>query len=564
MLFHGFYMVSDPDKAAAARVISPLGVPIFRAIWIASMVSNFGALIQSVGAAWMMTSLSGSARMVALVQASTVLPFMLFSLLAGAVADNLDRRKVMLTAQSFMLLVSALLAFAAWEGWLTPWLLLTFTFLIGCGTAMAGPAWQASVGDIVARPQLAKAVALNSTAFKLARTVGPAVGGAIVAAAGAATAFLVNAISYIGLIAVLLRWRRPPSERLLPPERLVVAMGAGLRYVAMSPNLRLVVARALLFGLSANAVSALMPIIARDLVKGGALTFGTLLGAFGVGAVMGGLGSSALRGRLSTETITRLAAVSMGVGTAGTALSTSLPLTLFALMLAGASWVMALSTFNITIQLASPRWVVARALSVYQMIAFGGMAVGAWVLGLVADEYGVSAALLAAAASQALVLLVGLFQPLPQVDDLNLDPLRLWQEPEIALPIEPRSGPVVITIEYRIASDRIVPFLASMNERRRIRRRDGAEGWSLLRDLHQLDLWVERYHVATWHDYVRHNLRRTQDDAQNSAVLHALQTEGIPYKVHRMIERQTGSLPELRRHEPFTADARMDDPTGAA
>ncbi|QEH78998.1 MFS transporter [Sphingomonas sp. C8-2] len=557
-------MASDLQSAPRSRPASPFGVPIFRAIWIASLVSNFGAMIQSVGAAWMMTSLTPSPKMVALVQASTVLPFMLLALWAGAVADNLDRRKVMLAAQSFMLCVSAALALFAWQGWLTPWLLLSFTFLIGCGTTVSGPAWQASVGDIVSREQLPNAVALNSMGFNTARTAGPAVGGAVVAAAGAAAAFLANTLSYIGLIVVLLRWRRPQAPRLLPREGLFMAMGAGLRYVSMSPNLRLVVSRSMAFGLAANAVSALMPLVARDLVKGGALTYGLLLGAFGVGAVLGGLSSGPARDRLSTEQIVRMSTLMLAAGTAITAVSPFFLLTIVALMLAGFSWVLALSTFNISVQLASPRWVVARALSVYQMAAFGGMAIGAWVLGMIADSHGVAAGLLVSAAFLAGTVLIGFAMPLPQVDDLNLTPLKQWQEPEVAVPLEPRSGPVVVTIEYRIEPHNIVAFLTAMTERRRIRRRDGAHGWTLLRDLNEPELWVERYHVATWHDYIRHNQRRTHADAENSAELHQLQKEGVPLRVHRMIERQTGSLPSARRHEPVTVDAQMNDPTRSA
>jgi len=546
------------------RSSSPFSVPIFRGVWMASLISNFGAMIQSVGAAWMMTSLTRSPEMVALVQSSTVLPFVLLSLLSGAVADNLDRRKVMLVAQGFMLCVSAMLAFFAWENWLTPWLLLGFTFLIGCGTAMAGPAWQASVGDIVSREQLPAAVALNSMGFNTARTAGPAVGGAIVAAAGVAAAFVVNTLSYFGLIIVLLRWRRPEAPRLLPREGLFIAMGAGLRYVAMSPNLRMVVTRGMAFGIAANAVSALMPLVARDLVGGGAMIYGLLLGAFGVGAVFGGLASGRLRSRLSTEHIIRLATLALAAGTAITAVSPYFVVTIAALMLSGASWVLALSTFNISVQLASPRWVVARALSVYQMAAFGGMAIGAWILGLVADHHGVVAGLLAGASILVVSLLLGFLLPLSQVDDLNLNPLRQWEEPELAVPIEPRSGPVVVTLEYRIEPQNIVAFLTAMTERRRIRRRDGARGWTLLRDLNEPDLWVERYHVATWHDYIRHNQRRTQADAQNSAELHGLQKDGVPLRVHRMIERQTGSLPSARRHDPVTIDAQMNDPTRSA
>lgn len=552
------------DTQPEDRAASPLRVPIFRAVWLTSILSNFGGMIQSVGASWMMTSLVSSPQMVALVQASTALPFMLLALLAGAVADNLDRRKVMLAAQFFMLAVSAMLALFAWQGWLTPWLLLLFTFLIGCGMAMNGPAWQASVGDIVQRSQLGPAVALNSMGFNIARSVGPGIGGAIVATAGAAGAFLMNTVTYFGLIAVLLRWRPPPVQRRLPREGLVVAMGAGLRYVAMSPNLRVVMVRAMCFGLTANAAPALMPLVARDLVGGGPLTYGVLLGAFGIGAVIGGLSSGRLRSRLTTEAMIRLASLALAIGTAVTAFSPYLAVTIGALMIAGASWVLALSTFNITTQLASPRWVVARALSVYQMVAFGGMAAGAWALGRIAEHHSVSAALLIGAVVQAAVVLIGFLLPLPEAEDLNLDPISQWTEPDTAIQLEPRSGPVVITIEYRVAAANIVNFLAAMTERRRIRRRDGAHGWTLLRDLHDPELWIERYHVATWLDYVRHNQRRTHADAENWATLQGLQKPGEPFRVHRMIERQTGSLPDIRRHDPITVHDMISDPARSA
>jgi MFS family permease len=528
----------DPEAHAPQ---SPLRIPIFRAIWFASMASNFGGLIQSVGASWMMTSLARSPQLVALVQASNTLPIMLLSLWAGAVADNLDRRLVMLWAQSLMLVVSVALSVCAWSGMLTPWLLLGFTFVIGCGTALNGPAWQASVGDMVPRAALPGAIALNSMGFNIARSVGPAVGGLIVAAAGAAAAFLANAVSYVGLIAVLAFWRPEKPPRLLPRERMGVAMAAGVRYVAMSPNIRTVLLRAALFGIAASAVPALMPLVARDLIGGGPLTYGILLGAFGIGAVGGALGNARLRRLMSSEWIVRGATLALAVGAAATGASRSMAAAVPALMLAGAAWVLALSTFNVTVQMAAPRWVVARALSLYQMAAFGGMALGSWVFGLVAEHRGVAAALLAAAAFQAVGALLGFRLPLPRVEHLDLDPLGTWEEPDTAVPLKPRSGPVVITIEYRIAPDDVEAFLEAMNERRRIRRRDGARHWSLLRDLGDAALWIERYHVATWLDYVRHNHRRTHADAENRERLMALHMGPMPPVVHRMLERQTGS-----------------------
>lgn len=535
--------------------MSPLSVPIFRAVWISSIVSNFGGLIQSVGASWLMIALGASPQLIALVQASTTLPIMLLSLVAGAIADNLDRRKVMLSAQIFMLLVSAALSVFAWAGWLTPWLLLGFTFLIGCGTALNGPAWQASVGDMVPRAALPGAVAMNSMGFNIARSVGPAIGGAIVAAAGAAAAFLANAFSYIGLIAVLARWRPHPIEGRLPPEPIGTAMMAGVRYVAMSPGLRLVLMRALVFGVAASAVPALMPLVARDLVAGGPLTYGLLLGGFGLGAIGGALGTTRLRTRLRPEGVVRAAVLALSAGAVVAALSRTLPITIAGLLFAGAGWVLALSTFNVSVQLSTPRWVVARALALYQMAAFGGMAAGSWLFGIVAEVDGVATSLLVAAALQLVSLVLGFVFALPDIAELDLD-LRDWTAPVTSVPILPRSGPIVVTIEYRIAAADLPRFLAAMDERKRIRRRDGARHWTLLRDLMEPELWIERYHVATWLDYVRHNQRRTHADTENSRELLALhQGEGDPI-VHRRIERQTRA-PTISRG---TLDPEIADP----
>jgi MFS family permease len=553
-------MTSVPDQASASPA-SPFSIPVFRAIWFASLASNFGGLIQSVGAAWMMTSLSASPLLIALVPAATTLPIMLLSLWAGAVADNLERRKVMIACQAFMLLVSALLAATAWAGWMTPWLLLGFTFLLGCATAINGPAWQASVGDMVPRVILPSAVAMNSMGFNLARSVGPALGGVIVAAAGAAAAFVTNAVSYLGLLVVLARWRPELPPKLLPRERLGVAMLAGLGYVAMSPKIKLVLLRAGIFGLGAAAVSALMPLVARDLLGGGALTFGVTSGAFGFGAVLGALSSRRLRTRYSVEAIVRSAALALAIGTALTGASTWLWVALPGYMLAGAGWVLALSTFNVSVQMSAPRWVGARAVALYQMVAFGGMAGGAWLFGWVAEQDGVVTALYTAAAVQFVAALLGLWRPLPQIGDDNLDPRGDWQEPDTAVPVEPRSGPIVVTIEYRIPAGSIVPFLAAMSERRRIRRRDGAHGWQLLRDLGESDLWVERYHVSTWLDYVRHNQRRTVADIANSDAIHALHDRPEPPVVHRRQERQTGSLPLSRSPDAREMGEGWIDPT---
>ena len=535
--------VALPQRASP---FVPLRQPVFRAVWFASLASNFGGLIQAVGASWLMTSIAASADLVALVQASTTLPVMLFSLAAGAIADNYDRRRIMLTAQLFMFAVSIGLAVFSWFGWLTPWTLLAFTFLIGCGTALNNPAWQSSVGDMVPRQDVPAAVTLNSVAFNIARSVGPAIGGAIVAASGAFAAFAINAVSYVALLAVLWRWTPPKVERLLPRETLWIAMSAGLRYVAMSPNIRSVILRAFAFGFGGIVVLALLPLIARDLVKGGPLVFGVLLGAFGAGAVAGAFLSARLRRMLTTEALVRLTFAAFAAAVAVMAVSTSLWLTMLALCVTGGSWVMTLSTFNATVQLSAPRWVVGRALALYQMGAFGGMAVGSWVWGRAILQIGTEQTLLVAAFTLLAGAALGLRYALPPLEALNLDPLSRWREPKVAVDIEPRSGPVIVTIEYIIAEEDVVTFLGAMAERRRIRRRDGARHWALLRDLTNAELWIERYDSPTWVEYVRQNQRVTQADAEIGERVRALHKGPVPPVVHRMIERQTGSLPGAR------------------
>ena len=519
--------------------LAPFRHDTFRVIWIASLASNFGGLIQAVGAAWMMTSISDSVNMVALVQASTALPIMLFSLVSGALADNFDRRRIMLIAQCFMLCVSAALTFTAYVGLITPWLLLSFTFLIGCGTALNNPSWQASVGDMVPRDVLPAAVALNSMGFNLTRSVGPAVGGAIVAAAGAAAAFAANTLSYFALIFALVRWRREVTLSALPRESMGRAISAGLRYVAMSPNIGKVMFRGFVFGLSGSAILALLPLVARDLVAGGPLTYGIMLGAFGVGAIGGALLSARLREHLSSEWVVRIAFGGFAVSSLVTALSPYGWLTSLALLLSGAGWVLALSLFNTTVQLSTPRWVVGRALSLYQTTTFGGIAAGSWLWGQAAETYGPANALMASAVVMVIGAAIGLRLPLPEFQSLNLDPLNRFSEPMLKLDLKPRSGPIVVMIDYDIADDDVPEFLTAMAERRRIRIRDGAGQWGLMRDLENPTLWTETYHVPTWIEYVRHNQRRTQADAIIGDRLLALHRGETLPRVHRMIERQT-------------------------
>ena len=538
--------------------LSPFRHSIFRAVWIATLASSFGGMIQGVGAAWMMVSLGASPQMVTLVQASITLPIVILALVAGALADAFDRRRLMIMAQVFMLVASTALAATAYLGLVTPWSLLLFTFLIGCGAALNAPAWQASVGAMVPRDDIPSAVALNSMGFNLARSVGPAIGGLIVAVAGAAAAFMVNALSYVGLIAVLARWRYRPEPRLLPRERLAGAILAGIRYVSMNPNISSTLVRGFVTGVGASSVAALTPLIARDLIGGGPVIYGLLLGAFGVGAVAGAFWSHRLRTAYSNELIVRLALAGSAIGISVAAVSSWLLLTMAAMVLCGLGWVLVVAILNATVQMSAPRWVVARALSLYQMTTFAGMAGGAWLWGFVTERSGLMTALLIAASVQLGCSWLGRWFHLPETEELNLDP-HGFSEPETALPIRGRAGPVVVTIEYRIAQEDTYAFLGAMAERRMIRRRNGARRWYLLRDLSDPELWIERYHTPTWTEYVRHNRRLTHDEAVIGQRIRALHRGPGEPSVRRFLERQTGHPPDAAEPEAGDWAAPMTD-----
>jgi len=509
-------------------------------IWTASLVSNFGSLIQAVGASWMMTSIAPSPDMVALVQASTTLPIMLLSLPSGATADIWDRRLVMLIAQVAMLIAALALTVIAYAGQITPWTLLTLTFLLGCGVALYGPAWQSSVGEQVPRADLPAAVALNSVSFNIARTAGPAIGGVIVAKAGPPAAFLVNAVSYVGLIVVLCLWRRPRPAPFLPPENMLMAMGAGLRYARLSPEIRTVLIRGVVFGILGSSIWALMPLIARDLIGGDAVTYGVLLGSFGIGAVLGALTSTMLRKRYTNEVIVQWSTVGFGVGSMLTSISSWHSLSMPALMLGGASWVLALSTFNVTVQVSSPRWVVGRTVAIYQMVTFGGLATGSWLSGLVAREFGLSRCLLVTGALMAVSAALGRRLPLRQPEGLNLDPGRtISSESRAQLDRLIDTGPVVVTVEYRIAVEDAEPFRIAMRELRRIRRRDGAKRWSLMQDMAAPEIWIERYHSPNWVEHLRRHHRFTVSDREIERKAFDFHQGPEPPHVRHLIERRT-------------------------
>jgi predicted MFS family arabinose efflux permease len=536
-------MMDQPKRSAFAAdsIAAPLRHSVFRRIWLASLVSNLGILIQGVGAAWAMTQMASSADKVALVQTALMLPVMLISMPAGAIADMHDRRIVALVSLSIALSGATALTVLAWFNLITPNILLALCFVVGSGMALFGPAWQSSVSEQVPAETLPAAVALNGISYNIARSFGPAIGGIVVATAGAFAAFAANAMLYIPLLIVLFMWNRVSEPSRLPREQLSRAIVSGVRYITNSPSIKIVLTRTLVTGLIGGSVSALMPLVARDLLHGGAQTYGIMLGAFGMGAVIGALNINEVRKRLSGEAAIRACALSMAGAIAAVALSKEPVLTAAALVVAGAVWMLAVALFNIGVQLSAPRWVAGRSLAAFQASIAGGIAIGSWGWGHLTDAAGVETALLVSAGLMLVSPLLGLWLPMPPIGARN-EAAELLADPEVQLQLTGRSGPLVVEIEYRVAQDSARAFHNVMQHVQLSRQRNGAYGWSIARDIADPELWTERYHCPTWLDYLRQRNRSTQSER-------ALHQQAIdfhlgpdPIRVRRMLERPFGSV----------------------
>src|SRR4051794_8757141 len=458
---------------------APLRRALFRWLWIASLTSNLGTWMQNVGAAWLMTELSASSFMVALVQAATNFPFFVLAVPAGALADIVDRRRLLLVAQAWMLLVAVALAAVTFAGQMTPWLLLGMTFLLGLGSALNSPAWQATTPEVVPREEVPAAVALGGVSMNVARAVGPAAGGLVVAAAGPAAAFLLNAVSFLGVLFVLARWRRPREESALPAERLVGAMRAGVRYVRHSPAFRAVLVRAAAYVVGASSLLALLPVLIKQDAGLGPAHYGVLLGCFGAGAVLGVLLLPAFTRWLDADRALSASTLVLAAATLGVAWLHYFALWCAFLVPAGAAWLVALTRLNAAAQASAPRWVRARALAVYLLVFFGGMAAGSMLWGYAADRAGAAVTLTASAAWLLVGLLAGPWFPLPRGEGGDLEPSRHWPEMAAVPGLEHDRGPVLVTVEYRIDPGRAGEFMDAVQPLRQSRLRDGALWWEV-------------------------------------------------------------------------------------
>ena len=405
---------------ATGGMLAPLAYPAFRSIWFANMAANLGFSLQGIGAAWLMTSLTPSHQMLALIQASATIPIMLLGVFAGAIADNYERRSVMLISQIAMLVASAVLVVLTWLGWITPWLLLLLTLLLGCGIALNSPAWQASVREQVGIRDLPQAISLNTIAFNLARTVGPALGGVIIALWSVTAAFAVNAICRPAMIVAIWRWRpeTPPPEK----HPMLPAIAAGMRFCAASSPVRRVLLRGLALGFGIAGYHALLPAVVRHQLNGNETEFGAILALFGLGSILAALVIGPARRRWGTERVLMVATGGFIAAQIGLAHVTTIAQALPATLIAGAAWVSALTTVNVAMQLRSPNAILGRCMSIYQTVTFGGMALGSWVWGLLADWRGLPFALQTAALFLAVSLLIlRLFAPMPGRDEGRID-----------------------------------------------------------------------------------------------------------------------------------------------
>ncbi len=519
----------------------PLAQPAFAVLWVATVVSNVGTWMHDVGAGWLMTELSPSPLVVAAVQAATTLPVFLFALLAGAIADIVDRRQLLVIVNALMAVTAGLLAVLVSFEMVTPVVLLVFTFLLGTGAAFMAPAWQAIVPSLVPREQLSAAIALNSTGINVSRAVGPALAGFLLVALGLAAPFAVNALSFLGIIAALVWWRpQGEADRKLPPETIGSAIIAGLRFAMNSAPLQTTLIRAVAFFLFASALWAMLPLIAREMLNGGPPLYGLLLASVGVGAVIGALLLPALKSRLGPDLL-------VAAGTVGIALVLALFATLqnstaaiAAALLAGGSWIAVLSSLNVSAQSALPNWVRARGLSIFLTVFFGAMSLGSIIWGQLAAITSIETSLLTAATGAVLLVPLTLRAKLGSGDGMDLAPSIHWPAPIVVADIEPDRGPVMIQVAYKVEDANVGPFTSLMGELAAARRRNGAYSWSLMRDAAETDCFVETWFEPSWVAHLRHHERVTGADRDLQARILELQRDkALPVVKHLLAAETT-------------------------
>ncbi|MGO8968943.1 MAG: MFS transporter [Myxococcaceae bacterium] len=519
-----------PPKGGA---LSPFRYRSFSVVWSATVVSNVGSWLQTAAAGWLMTELTSNARVVALVQVAGYLPLFLFVLPAGALADVFNRRRLLLAMEVTGTLLAAGFAALVWRGEVTPGTLLAFLCLAGIAEALATPAWQAVVPQLVPRKELPAAVALNSVGINISRAIGPALTGLVILELGMAAPFWLNAVSNFAVVGALLWWKpRQPDATTLPPEGLRRAVRIGLRYTRHSPHLRATMARAAAFFLFASAYWALLPLVARVQLAGGAALYGLLLGAIGLGAIAGAFALPFLKQALGPNRLVALGTV----GTAGAlvifALAHSPAVALGGSLVAGVAWICVLATLNLSAQVSLPAWVRGRGLAVFAMVLFGAMTLGSALWGLVAARFGLSTAqLVAAGGAVACIPLLEHFS-LQTGECLDLTPSMHWPEPILFEGAEKDRGPVLVTVEYFVKATDREPFLAALAKLATERHRDGAFDWGVFEDAAQQGRFLETFQLESWLEHLRQHQRVTEADRVVQEAVRRFHIRGEPKVTH--------------------------------
>ena len=490
----------------------PLQLPTFRIFWLASLGSNIGTWINTTTSGWLMTDLSTSPVMVSLVQVATSLPVVMFALIAGALTDTIDHRHYLIVTQIWMTLAAAVLTILTATGQLGAWSLLVLTFALGLGTAMAMPALSAAIAELVPRNLLAQAIALNSLSMNVSRSIGPAIGGLLLAQLGAWAAYCLNMISFIGMIIMLWYWRHTPDEQALPPERFLQAMRAGLRYSWMASSFRAVLVRATTFIVFASSVWALLPLIARYELAGNPGTYGLLLTSVGIGAVTAAIVLPYIRRHTNRDRLVFIATMVYTLTTLAIAIIWNEVLLYVIMAICGAAWLTVLSSLQVAAQISVPAWVRGRALSLYIMIFFAGMTVGSLLWGWVASQTSTPVALLISAGGATLATHLVRKISLGSQEGPDLTPSNHWSHPVLAEEPDKNRGPVLVTVEYEIPLDRRVEFLHAIQSLGVIRCRDGAFGWGVFEDLARHGHYIEIFQVDSWLDHLRQHARITRED----------------------------------------------------
>jgi MFS family permease len=531
------------EDQASGAAWAPFRHESFAAMWGAQFVSNIGSWMQTVAAQWLMLTLTGSVAYVALIQTAASLPIVLFAVLAGAIGDLVDRRRFLLITQALMLLAAAALGVLAIAGLVSPWLLLALIFAVGTGQALTSPTWQTLQPELVPPLERPQAISLGAVNQNLARAVGPAIGGIILAATSAGSVFLINAATFLAVLGVLVWWRGARAEQALPREHVGEAIRAGGRYVSASPVLRVILLRAGLFVFFASSIWALLPVTARVQLHLGSDGYGLLLGCVGVGAVGGALVLPRLRNLVGPGT--QLTAGSLALACVALVLGYVHITVLVAVSLAvaGMAWILALSTLNSLYQLTLPQWIKARGMSFYLMVFQGGNAAGSAVLGITAEHLGLSPTLIVAAAGLALGPLAGLRYRFQVIPPRELLPAGDWPVPNLAAG-EPGTGPVMVTIEYRPREGLEAALLAALRDARFSRRRTGASAWRVWQDAADQGRLVEQFVVASWEEHLRQHDRVTRRDQERFARIRSMTDPDHPAAVTHWL------TPSTRRRGP--------------